>query len=447
MNNILSIFRPPPSTVGPLSSVLGPQPSAIRLSFATLSRWIIYALLVFTPLARGSVQPWAVTVIHLGVLAALAAFFLETTVTGKWTWIATPLDRPLACIWGLCLLATVFSQYRPGSLQALGLLADYTVIFYLTVHLFDTRKRVRHLIWLLVGMAVWLTLFGIFKRFDLNPFEWWTYPELPYSAEFMAGTYGNHNHLAGYLEMALPLACGAMIFARSSASRALWAYLASVLIAGLALSLSRGGWLASMVSLAFLLSVLARSRYFFHKHLLFAGVIAVVVIGLVVLASTPVVRRMRTVTEGDKAASLESRIQAWQGVVAMISDHPWLGAGPGTFGILGGSYQPVGLTEHFKKAHNDYLQFTAEVGLGLVPILFWSAAALWGRCRRRLKHHSRLIRGVTTGGMAGILAMGVHSLVDFNLQIPANAMVFTILVALVAAPLRNTGSRQCSQAI
>ena len=60
---------------------------------------------------------------------------------------------------------------------------------------------------------------------------------------------------------------------------------------------------------------------------------------------------------------------------------------------------------------------------------------LYRRGFKKLNNPSRLVRGITLGAMSGITAILVHSIVDFNLHIPSNALLFTVLAALVVAPL------------
>ncbi len=86
-------------------------------------------------------------------------------------------------------------------------------------------------------------------------------------------------------------------------------------------------------------------------------------------------------------------------------------------------------------AHNDYLHFISEAGLQLIAIIVWMMIALYRKGFKKLKNPSRLVRGITLGVMAGITAIIVHSISDFNLHIPANALLFTILAALVVAPV------------
>ena len=121
----------------------------------------------------------------------------------------------------------------------------------------------------------------------------------------------------------------------------------------------------------------------------------------------------------------------------MIKDYPLLGIGPGNFATIFTQYQPPGLASRSMYAHNDYLHFTSEVGLPLVAIVVWMIIALYKKGFKKMKNTSRLVRGTTLGSLAGITAILVHSISDFNLHIPANALLFTVLAALVVAPLPN----------
>ncbi len=82
------------------------------------------------------------------------------------------------------------------------------------------------------------------------------------------------------------------------------------------------------------------------------------------------------------------------------------------------------------------------MGLPLIAIIIWMIVALYKKGFRKFKNPSRLVRGTTIGAMAGITAILVHSFGDFNLNIPANALLFTVLAALAAAPVPiDNGSR------
>jgi len=115
----------------------------------------------------------------------------------------------------------------------------------------------------------------------------------------------------------------------------------------------------------------------------------------------------------------------------MIRDYPLFGAGGGSFYAAFPRYRSERITAYFDFAHNDYAQLAAEtgiVGLGILGLLVAAslAAALTAQWRRR----DPLMRGMAFSCIMGVASILVHSWVDFNLQIPANATLFMVLLAL-----------------
>ena len=134
-----------------------------------MPRYALYALLIFTPLARASVQDWAVTVIHMVTLIALTAFLLERCLSRDWEWIRTPLDMPIICLLAVCLLSSIFSLYKAASLWAFILLVNYVLIYYLVIQAIRTRAQFMHLVHLIIGIAAFLAIFGLAKSSGTNP--------------------------------------------------------------------------------------------------------------------------------------------------------------------------------------------------------------------------------------------------------------------------------------
>ena len=412
------------------------QPPAMNY-LRNISRYSIYSLLVFTPLARASVQGWAITTIHLVTLIALTAFLLQKTWTGDWKWISTPFDKPIFILIILSILSTVFSLHHRTSIWSTIQLLNYLTIFYLTIHTVRTRSQFRQLIYLIIGIATFLSVFGLFKYFGANPFPWWNYTDIPQNVHRLSSTFGNPDHLAGYMEMAIPLILGLFLIGFRGGKLILITYLTCLLLTALVLSLSRGGWIGSLLGLSFMAFVLLTSPYFQRKKLFMALIGGFLAMALIVLASTPVVERIRTIEQKDEIPNLRSRVSRWRGTIEMIKDYPLLGIGPGNFATIFTQYQPPGFASRSFYAHNDYLHFTSEAGLPLIAIVVWMIIALYRKSFRKLKNPSRLVRGTILGSLAGITAILVHSIGDFNLHIPANALLFTVLVALVVAPLPN----------
>jgi putative inorganic carbon (hco3(-)) transporter len=410
-------------------------------TLSIIPRYIIFFLLIFTPLARGGVQGWAVTVVHIAVLLALTAFFLEKSLTWKWRWISTPLDKPILALVVLCTLSTIFSLHFQTSFWAMVLLIDYIIVFYLVIHLIRTRSEIRQLIYVIIGVATFLAVFGLFKVSGNNPFSWWHYPEITQHTNRVSATYGNANHLAGYMEMAIPLMLGLLVTGIRGGQRLLFIGILFFLFLALMLSLSRGGWIGAFVGLFFMTVVLTPARSKKRKRVVFGLIGCTLVASLFILSSTATVER---IVELEEKKGLSARSSIWGGTISMIQDYPLLGAGPGMYSTVYTQYQPAGFVRRYFFAHNDYLQFASEAGIFLFPIQIWLLSVLYKKGFRKMRSRSRLVWGITVGSMAGITAILFHTIYDFNLHIPANAMLFGVLAALVVSPVpkENTSNER-----
>ena len=419
------------------SSNLSPMTKSLpyldnQLAAFSITRYLLYVLLIFSPLARASVQGWAETTIHLITLIALTSFFIGKSVTWNWRWIHTPLDKPILILLILVILSTVFSLHRYSSIWSSVLLLNYLIIYYLIINTVRTRSQLRQLVYVIMGVAAFLSGFGLLKWSGINPFPWWTYSDIPQQSIRVTATFGNANHLAGYMEMALPLVLGFMMTGVSGGKRIVTIFTTIMVSAALILSLSRGGWLGALIGLGFMAVALRVDQHFNNKKLILALAGGFLVVSLITLSTTPVVDRMLTLSENDPEVNLYSRLVGWRGVSKMIHDYPLIGTGPGTFADVYTKYQPAGLAKRRFYAHNDYLHFISEVGPAVVIVILWIVIALFKKGFHKLKNPSRLVRATTIGSMSGAIAILVHSFYDFNLHIPANAMLLTVLCAIVA---------------
>jgi len=401
-----------------------------------ISRFAIYALLVFTPLAAGAVQGWAITLIHLVTLLALTTLLLQKAWNWDWKWISTPLDKPFVALLILIILATIFSMHRRTSFWSLILLVNYLTLYYLVVHTVQTRSQVRHLIYVIIGVAVFLSVFGLAKFSGFNPFPWWNYVYFqPSHIHRLTATYVNANHIAGYLEMSGLLLVGFLFTGMGRRGKILMTCCILGMLLSFILSLSRGGWIGGFMGMTLTVFVLLSGRRFEKKKVTVALAGGLCALLIVILTYTPVAQRIRTLEQKETRTNFAARVTAWKGAVDMIENHYPVGTGPGTFPVVFPQYQPAGLMARYFMAHNDYLQFISEAGVALVPLLVWMMIVFFKKGFRKLSHPSRLVRGTTLGAMAGLTAILFHSIFDFNLHIPANALVFTVLAAVAMSPI------------
>ena len=111
-----------------------------------------------------------------------------------------------------------------------------------------------------------------------------------------------------------------------------------------------------------------------------------------------------------------------------MRDFPLLGSGLDTFGVATMIYQPPG-DMHYQEAHNEYLQILTEGGIVTFAAAVTAAAALAGGTARRLREqgeHPGSQQWLRTGAALGLFGVALQSLVEFSLQMPANAALFTL---------------------
>lgn len=391
------------------------------------TRYCILALVIFAPLARGGVKPWAVTSIHIITLMALTAYLIDRTIQWRWKWEKTPLDWPILASVFLVILSTIFSIHRPTSIKATTLYLNYIVVFYLGIRSVRSRDDIKQIIYTIIGMGVFLSIFGIIKQVGFNPFPFWEYPDTNYGQR-LTSTYGCPNHMAGFLEIAIPLSLAMMLASRQSEMKSVMLFCLAIMFAALILTLSRGAWIAVSTQMLVFAILLLTTKKVRMKNLALTCLLVIIPLFFLTFSNTFVVDRLMTL-EGDyKETSLGTRIEAWGGGLKMIKENPWLGHGPGVFKSAFPSYQPANVQVRLHNAHNDFIQMAATQGLIAWILFAWIIALLVKKWIATLHSRMKLRRLITIALLSISTGLLIHSMVDFNFQIPANVIVVIMCV-------------------
>lgn len=446
----------------------------------------LLALLVWAPLPLGSNRGWALALLSLA-LCGLLLFVLATAwVAGVEPWHPSGSQlrgwRPL---WPMLLLGgysvLVVLQLLPWAggprtvdpfatwsflLASLGYLAAFALVLLLA----RSEERLRALMLTLVGSGL---LQAGLAAVLINRREGYEYFFLSFPAMDRAtGTFANPDQLAAYLLLSLSIGLGWMLSSAGNGKRAAEGWRGSLvqalqflmsgkmlvrlllvaMVIALVLTRSRGGNGAFFIALT-LTGALVAWRSVQLRKLALVVVTSMLIVDVLVIGQwvglDKVVARLeatRVTAEQSEARqealeqrglnprreeSLEERLYAAGYATQMLQERPLLGFGGGSFYIAFPRFKgehPLGFYDH---AHNDYVEIAATTGLpSLLLLLALAGAALWRAVRALSDQSPPLARGMAAGVVMALLGLGLHSVVDFNLHVPANALTLTCVLAL-----------------
>ncbi len=350
------------------------------------------------------------------------AWAVRRLADGKLPLVESPLNKPLV----LLLLAVVpglaFAEDPIIVAKVLVIWTFLFLVFQLVVDEADERT-VRGLLLALAAAGAVVGLIATIRTGGGSELS------LLYggaTAEGRAeGSFGHPNTLATFEGLTLPGAL-ALALMGSGRTRTIAGAAFLLCLAGLTLSLSRGGLLA----VAGALGVMALWQPFRRVVL----VIAIVVVPVAISGASPLgdVRLVDTVTQRltsvESSAQANPRIEIWSRTPGLIADHPVFGVGMGQFAEAAPEYGLVGTLQEgtFQHAHNILLTITAELGLVGLAALCWLIVTLAGVILRGYRRDDRETRGLALAIGAALFALFLQGLVDYTLRL--NLIVATVVV-------------------
>ncbi len=446
--------------------------------------WLLALVLIGAVLALGAVLPLAYSLVEVLVFLEALLYVARQTLRGKiqielslWPLLFLLLvlvqTLPFPASWVLSLsphrlpefnLASRFlgarwltlTIYPHDTLLGAAKFLAYLVAFCLAVELFDTRREKGALVRALVFLAGFEGVYGIVQYLT----GWQKI--FTYTKEFnlvqATGTYINPNHYAGLIELTLPFILAAAFYhfqlwsdrsfragepapEAGGGSHGAWAifllFWGVIAAVGLIYSRSRGGIIACLFSIIFMgLLAHLRTRQKLSSLAVVIFVLCVTAYGLWI-GLAPVLAKFETLARGNVLTE-GGRLGIWRDTLRLIRDFPWSGTGWGTFHVAFQQYQSSNLEYYVDHAHNDYLEVASDVGFVGMLLLFVPIIFLWVQMVLSfLRDRRRFRRSVGLACVGSVLALLIHSFTDFNLQIPANALIFAVVLGIGYKAIRD----------
>jgi O-antigen ligase len=327
--------------------------------------------------------------------------------------------------------------------------AAFTVFFVLCLQLIDSREKLQVFAMVFVMAGTFQAFYGAFMA--LSGLEYGFFAEKTKFIGMATGTYMARNHFAGFLEMSLAVGIGLMLSQlrsdRSKGWQDRWQRLLQtllspkfrlrlylvIMVVALVLSRSRMGNTAFFVAVTIsgVLALFFQWRYRQQRvnRNIIVFFISMAVIDVLIVSNWFGIDKLVERMEATSAES-ELRDEAARDTLKLWSDNLIAGSGAGSFEQAYPPYRGSDVHVAQFTAHNDYLEFGAETGLiGFTLLGFTVLFSLWQGLRAQIERQSRLLQGMGFASTMGIVSLLIHSAVDFNLQIPANALAFLVILA------------------
>ncbi len=355
---------------------------------------------------------------------------------------------------------STISLYPQSTRRDVIMLLIAVTIFFLASQLFSRRKWRRMLFGVVAANGALFAFFGIAQQLVWNGQIYGSVPLTQGGSPFAA--FVNRNNAGGYLNLCLAAAIGFALYAFSQADQAnspprarqgsswlarvfqrvgneisqldgrklLSLVMVVLIFAGLICTLSRGAWVAMLLSTAVVATILSANKRIAQV----AGALVVVAVlgfGLVDwLGRTELVGARWESLQAEFTDPSDSRLTHWRDGLHAGSDFWIFGSGLGTYRHV---YRPYSATDRvlFYHAENQYVEAFCEGGVLGLTLLLAAIGTVAVACRTLLrdKNQERRICGIV--GVYALVSQAVSSLFDFGLYLPANTALFALLCGVV----------------
>ena len=395
----------------------------------------ICALVAFGVLAHGGVEEWSRSVFETGIGVLFVAwavwFYLHNEETITISPLLPPMVGFLLVVLAQLLFSTSASPFNTHQ-EFMLLLADVLMVF-LAVQAFRTLEDWRGFVWFVMIFGFVVSVFGILQHLTFNGKLYW-FREMYYGG-IPFGPYVNRNHFAGFAELFIPMALVPLMLGKVRRER--WfivGLFAVVSIGSLFLAASRGGIVSFAVEVVMVVIWMSLRRMGPKQMLggaavLIAALVMVSWLGVKEIAQRFSSMKAMEVSSGKRASM---RRDTWR----IFVEHPWMGTGLGTLQIVFPAYDTLYDGRIVNHAHNDYLEALAETGIaGGLCCALYLGLLLFHSAQQLSRGHASFAAVLNLSGLVACAGFLVHSVVDFNLHLPANAQLFFLVATLATSTI------------
>ena len=427
---------------------------------------LVLAILTLTPLAFGGrPQPPAGVFLDFVLVDPFQlAQWLMVVVLIAWAVRLWAKPQPQFLWPPICWAVLAFTLYAIArywfadieyvARQELIRVLVYACLFFVIVNNLQRQESVQTIVVTLIFLAMAISLYAVFQFLTDSTRVWHVFTTYDHRA---SGTYICPNHLGGFLEMLMPLGLTYTVASRfKPLTKVFMGYATLAMLGGIAATVSRGTFVAATAALLFCIGALLIHRNYRLPAL--ALVLALVAGGLLFVPRNYSLRARynRWVMQGKLEDDL--RFYMWEPALEVWRDNVWWGAGPDHFDYRFRQHRPEVVQKSPDRVHNDFLNTLADWGLAGTALVCaaWGllVAGVW-KTWRAVRSNSQELGArrasnkfaFVLGASAGLLAILLHSVVDFNMHIPANAMVAVALMALLSTHLRFTTEKYWVRAV
>ena len=454
----------------------------MKLIHNLIEGWL-YFLILFAPLAFGSVHVWAYTVLELSVFTLLLLFitkYLFSLFNSHRIEIGIPMIKVniVFCLFAFLIVIQMipvpsqiikllspnrFRLYEtilPEKSNMLSIsiychqtklelfkLISYFGVFFLGLKLFDSKKKIKRAVIVIFVAGVLEAFLGIFQMLTKSNKIFWFW-QSAYKKGGYFGSFVNPNHFAVYMGITTCMGIGLLLsrpkipfypseeswrhylnrFESYISKNILLVFLITIMGSSIFLSLSRGGILCFLFALIFIF-LLQGIRASKRKRAIVI-IVPLILAFLTWVGIDPVLKELSTLLKLTKAAP--QRPVAWKDSLRIIKDYPLVGVGWGNFQNIFPLYKDPSLKRSFwDHAHNEYIEYAVDTGI-VGFLLFYGAVFLcfFWIIKRWIKRTETFSLGITLGGISSMFLLFMGNAFTFNLHIPAIAFTFFLIMAL-----------------